>query len=122
MIKKPEYHEHEEYQNRLRKLTELKEMGIEPFPPKYTPTHTALELHSKYKNDPIGHSEDASAGTTPSATIAGRLILFRAMGKNAFAHIQDDTGRIQVMFNRDLTTLEGYEPPKEGEPLLPSKS
>lgn len=123
MIKKPEYHQHEEYQNRLRKLNELQEMGIELFPPKFTPTHSSLELQSKYEKDPIGHSEDAAAGTTPSVCIAGRLILFRAMGKNAFAHIQDTSGRIQVMFNRDLTTVEGYDASsiKEGEPPSPIK-
>ena len=123
MIKKPEYHQHEEFQNRLRKLNEIKEMGVEPFPPKFPPKDKADELHAKYPQNSLGHSEDAASGTTPSAQLAGRLILFRAMGKNAFAHIQDSTGRIQVMFNRDLTLVEGYNPSPEtsGEVLTPIK-
>ena len=32
------------------------------------------------------------------------------MGKNAFAQIQDETGRIQIMFNRDLTKVLGLDP------------
>lgn len=122
MIKKPEYHQHEEYQNRLRKLNDLKELKVEPFPPNYRLTHTAAELHSKYPPNSIGHSEDASAGTTPFVKLAGRLVLFRAMGKNAFAHIQDDSGRIQVMFNRDLTQVESYHTSASHEdPLSPIK-
>lgn len=123
MIKPPEYHNHEEFQLRTRKLAEIKELGIEPYPYKYEPTHTAAGLHLKHKDDPVGHSEDAAAGSTPSVRMAGRLVLFRAMGKNAFAHIQDDTGRIQVMFNRDLSNVEGYTPKqeKEGETLSPIK-
>ena len=31
------------------------------------------------------------------------------MGKNAFAQIQDESGRIQLMFNRELTEVEGLK-------------
>ena len=111
MSGKPEYQTHEEFQNRSRKLAELRQLGIEPYPHKYTPTHTAEQLHGMFlPGSPVGHSEDAAAGTTPSVCIAGRLVLFRSMGKNAFAHVQDSTGRIQVMFNRDVTQVEGYQP------------
>lgn len=109
MTLQPEYHNHEEFQNRLRKLHELRELNIEPYPHKYNPTHTAAGLHAEFK-EPLGHSDDAAAGTTPTVCVAGRLVLFRAMGKNAFAHIQDETGRIQVMFNRDLTQVTEYSP------------
>jgi lysyl-tRNA synthetase class 2 len=105
---KPEYHDHEEFQNRTRKLDEIRKAGIEPYPHQFTPTHTAVDLHTQFDSEEIGHSEDAAAGSTETATIAGRLVLFRAMGKNAFGHIQDRTGRLQVMFNRDLTVLNGY--------------
>jgi lysyl-tRNA synthetase, class II len=115
ITKLPDYHQQEEFQNRMKKLVELKELGISPFPHKYAPTHTTEELQNTYTNDSIGHSEDAAAGTTPQACIAGRLVLFRAMGKNAFAHVQDDVGRIQVMFNRESTTLEGFTPTPDGE-------
>lgn len=123
MTSTPDYHTHEEFLNRTRKLAEIRALGLEPFPHHYEPTHTALALHQQYETAPVGHSEDASAGSTPEACLAGRLVLFRSMGKNAFAHIQDHTGRLQVMFNRDLTTVNGYHPGNsvDGEALNPLK-
>lgn len=119
MPAKPEYFSHEEFQNRSRKLSELRTLGIEPYPHHFNPTHGSAWLLQEYQNIAVGHSEDAAAGTTASVRVAGRLVLFRSMGKNAFAHLQDSTGRIQVMFNRDLTQVEGYASSEvEGTDLL----
>lgn len=104
------YTSHGEYQNRLKKLNEIKALGVEPYPHKYTPEHRAADLNSHYEGDEVGQSEDAMAGSTPEASVAGRLVLFRAMGKNAFGQIQDATGRIQVMFNRDTINVKNYDP------------
>ena len=118
MSSKPEYQSHEEYQNRTRKLAELRQLNIEPYPHKYTPTHQAQTLHDTYGQAEAGHSENAENGNTEFVTVAGRLVLFRSMGKNAFAHIQDETGRIQVMFNRDHTQLTGFQSEVDGEEKL----
>lgn len=122
MIEKPDYHQHEEYRNRLSKLEELRALGIEPYPHKYEPTHSAKELQDLFLDNPVGSSEEAENGTTETVVVAGRLVLFRAMGKNAFAQIQGDDGRIQVMFNRDKTQIIGFDPatqPADG--LSPAK-
>jgi len=116
--KAPDYFSHEEFQNRSRKLKEIKDLGVEPYPHKFTPSTTAAELIAHYSDKTIGHSEEASLGKTPSVTLAGRLVLFRAMGKNAFAHIQNGSGRIQIMFNRDQTEVEGFKPSGQGEESL----
>lgn len=108
MTKQPDYHQHEEFQNRTRKLAEIRQANIDPYPAKYHPTHTALDLHHQFDQTEIGHSDDATAGVTPLVCLAGRLVLFRSMGKNAFAQLQDESGRIQVMFNRDSTQLTGF--------------
>lgn len=122
MPAKPDYCQHEEFINRTRKLQEIRELGIEPYPHHYDPTHNAKALHDTYSSAQVGHSEDASAGSTPLVRVAGRLMLFRSMGKNAFAHIQDHTGRIQIMFNRDQTEVVGYQPEsKGGETITPIK-
>ncbi len=110
MTAKLEFEEHEEYQNRIQKLNELRELGVNPYPNKFVPTHYALPVEEKYHGKEVGNSEDAAAGKTESVCLAGRLVLFRAMGKNAFGHIQDETGRFQVMFNKDLTEVSGYAP------------
>lgn len=114
MTVKPEYHSHEEYQNRVRKLAEIRELGIEPYPHRYEVPDTAQELHQQFAGKEIGHSEEAMAGKTKLVRLAGRLVLFRSMGKNAFAHLQDDTGRIQIMINRDATELAGFNSPNPG--------
>lgn len=104
----PEYQNQEEFQNRSRKLAEIRSLGVDPYPPKFTPQHTAQGLIEKFHDATIGHSDDAASGSTEPVTLAGRLVLFRSMGKNAFGHIQDHTGRIQVMFNKDITKVSGY--------------
>ena len=87
-IATPEYHTYEEFQNRTAKLKEIRELGIDPYPHKYEPTHQMRALHDKFESSAIGGSEEAGEGKTDLVRIAGRLVLFRAMGKNAFGHIQ----------------------------------
>ncbi len=103
----PEYHHHEEFKNRSAKLAEIRALGIDPYPPKFIPTYASEALHHKYEAHQLGGSEEAAAGKTEEVAVAGRLVLFRAMGKNAFAQLQDSTGRLQLMFNRDLTEVAG---------------
>ncbi len=109
----PEYHKHEEFINRSQKLAEIQALGIDPYPPKFTPSATPHELQQRWEGKTLGHSEEAAEGKTESVCVAGRMVLFRAMGKNAFAHLQDETGRIQIMINRDLTQVEGFQPTPE---------
>ena len=113
MTSTPEYHKHEEFQNRSRKLEEIRALHIDPYPPKYVHTQKAAEILLKVEGKELGHSDDAAAGTTEHFFISGRLVLFRPMGKNAFAHIQDETGRLQVMFNREQTQVHGLHPTEE---------
>ncbi|MGM0440580.1 MAG: lysine--tRNA ligase [Chlamydiota bacterium] len=110
MSNTPEYHSHEEFSNRSRKLAEIRELGVEPYPHQFYPSHSSQELLQKYQDQPVGNSEDAAQEATERVIISGRMILFRAMGKNAFAHIQDSSGTIQVMFNRDISKVTDYIP------------
>lgn len=103
----PAYHHHEEFRNRSEKLAEIRALGIDPYPAKFSPTQSASALQHKYEAHQLGGSEEAEAGKTEHAVLAGRLVLFRAMGKNAFAQLQDGTGRIQLMFNKDGTEVAG---------------
>ncbi len=117
-IEKPEYQQHEEFRNRSQKLAEIHQLGIDPYPPQFHPTRAAQALQDEYAGKEVGTSDDGAAGSTPLFKVAGRLMLFRSMGKNAFATIQDESGRIQLMFNRDLTKVEGFP---EGTELTPIK-
>lgn len=119
----PEYHQHDEFQNRQRKSRELTDLGVNPYPHHYAPTQKVAELVHCYTNEPVGHSEEAALGSTPLVKIAGRMTLFRSMGKNAFAQLKEGTDAIQVMFNRELTEVESYSPAQQAadDALTPMK-
>lgn len=109
-----EYEETEEYQNRLSKLDYIRSIGMEPYPHKFFISHSYQEIINKYEGKEIGDSSQAEIGETPEVSISGRLVLFRAMGKNAFAQIQAENFRFQIMINRDHSQVLGFHPP-EGE-------
>ena len=103
-----EYHHYEEFLNRSHKLQEILQLNMEPYPAKYELQDSTKTIFESY-NQIESTSEEAEKGSTSFVKTAGRLVLFRAMGKNAFGQIQDQYGRIQVMFNRDQTQVEGLE-------------
>ncbi len=114
-IQLPEYHTQEDFLVRSKKLEEIRKLGINPYPYKYEPTDSVQEILNKFKDQEVGHFDAAASGTTPPVKAAGRIVLFRAMGKNAFAQIQEEGFRIQLMFNRDLTQVEGLDPAQTQE-------
>ncbi len=75
---------------RYNKILSMRENGIEPYPTRSEVTMTIAEAVSAFE-------EAEKAGTTEpiSASLAGRLRAIRLMGKLAFAHVEDGTGRIQ---------------------------
>ena len=103
---------------RLAKLFELREMGIDPYPPRSHRTHTCaqaiaayVEWEEKYGPQSTGGAaaEQAGAGRggggeeegavpPPHVVVAGRLRLRRQTGKVTFAHIEDESGRLQLFF------------------------
>ncbi len=105
----PHYHTEDEFQQRSRKLEEIIALGIDPYPARCAPTDSAKAVQTTYAGNAIGDSEAAGSGKTPRAILAGRMVLFREMGKNAFAQIEDSSGIIQLMFNRDITQVKGLK-------------
>src|SRR5690554_5632412 len=74
---------------RRETLTKLREYGIDPYPAALYPvTDKAKQIKEKYEED-------------KQVVIAGRLMRRKIQGKASFGDLQDDTGRIQVYFNRD---------------------
>lgn len=76
---------------KLKKLAQLREKGINPFPYRFERTHFAADLLKKYEFIKAGEKH-----RTDAIQIAGRLMTKRAMGKAAFFNIQDQTGTLQV--------------------------
>src|SRR5688572_24725216 len=76
---------------RLRKLEELKALGVNPYPADSTRTHTAKQISDEF---------DALEGKEVSLT--GRLISTRKFGKIAFFVLKDASGQIQLFLKHDV--------------------
>ena len=108
-MSQPDYFQHEEFQNRNRKLKEIKDLGINPYPYSFNRTHMNADLHQAYEDDKIAGFDEAMAQNSPKVSVSGRIVLSRPMGKNIFAHIQDSTDRIQLVINRDFCEFTDYQ-------------
>ncbi len=80
----------EQHQERLQKLAELREQGVDPYPTGFRPTTQAADLHEQYADLP------AESSTGNEVAVAGRLMAKRDLGKLSFGVLQDGTGRIQL--------------------------
>lgn len=91
---------------RQAKVDELREAGIEPYPPRSERTHTAAEAVSLFE------AAESVSEETPEpipATVAGRVVSFRHMGKSVFAHVEDGTGRIQLYLRLNTIGEEAFQ-------------
>ena len=87
---------------RKRKLAEIRNIGINPYPYSFNPTHKAADLHATYNSLlPEQHTE-------VSARVAGRIVGLRRMGKATFMHVLDDTEKLQLYFKQDNMGEEKY--------------
>ncbi len=84
---------------RLERLQALCERGINPYPNHVERSHTLAEVLEHF---------DEWLGEERSFCLVGRIRLLRDMGKVAFAHIEDGTGRLQVYFRMNDVGEEAY--------------
>ena len=84
-------------EERLRKLEKLKGMGISPFD----------ETRFDRKNSANEIIENFGKFENKKVTVAGRMISLRKMGKLAFSHLLDASGKIQLYMRSD--ELENFE-------------
>ena len=88
---------------RREKLRSLREQGV-AFPNDFRRNVMAGELHAEY-----GEKDNIFFEQHPvRVNVAGRMMAQRIMGKNAFASIQDMSGRIQLFVQRDTLPEEFY--------------
>ncbi|WP_194843623.1 lysine--tRNA ligase [Candidatus Clavichlamydia salmonicola] len=106
-----DYSFQEDFQLRAKKIEEIQSIGINPYPHKFDSPlsiQAICDLHDK--DTSLANSHAAFNGEGPFFSVGGRLVLFRSMGKNAFARLTDATGQIQLMFNREISIAEGLTP------------
>ena len=85
--------------NRRDKLKRLRQQGIDPFPPRYQRTSTALDAEALFQEEEKRQGEGAR---TAPVSLAGRIMSLRLMGKAAFLDLEDGSGKIQVHLRRDI--------------------
>lgn len=79
---------------RREKLTQLRSLGIDPYPANLFPVdHTSKQVKESFVEG-------------KKVVVSGRLMSVRDQGKAAFAELQDSEGRIQLYFNRDIICPE----------------
>lgn len=76
-------------------INKLREASINPYPERFN------------KNINIGKASNLEL-ETPVET-AGRIILLRTMGRLTFAHIQDFSGKMQIVLKEDILGKEQYK-------------
>lgn len=86
-------HRNDQELRRLEELNELRQHGINPYPPVFEKTHSSGNILENFDDNKQEEFADVS--------LAGRIMAIRKMGKATFCHIQDDAGRIQVYLKKD---------------------
>ena len=85
--------------NRKEKLEHIRQLGLDPFPPRYQRTSTALDALALFREEEERHGEGARTAPT---SVAGRIMSMRVMGKAAFLDLRDGSGKIQAHLRRDV--------------------
>jgi lysyl-tRNA synthetase class 2 len=88
---------------RIAKLDQLREAGLDPYPPRASRTHTAAEVTAIVEAMPA----DVSELPGRAVEVAGRVVARRDMGRATFLDLRDGSGRIQVLFRKD--TVARYD-------------
>lgn len=99
---------------RFAKLQDMRALGLDPYPPRAYRTHMAKDAIAAFEQweasteglrvGDQGSGADGKQGTEEAqnpplqVTLVGRMRLRRPGGKVTFAHIEDESGRVQLYF------------------------
>lgn len=79
-------------QVRLEKLNKLRELGIDPYPAKYSKVTVTVTV--------------ARESMGKKVAVAGRLLRWREHGNVIFADLRDDSGQIQLLFQKKVLNTQ----------------
>jgi lysyl-tRNA synthetase, class II len=89
---------------RLKKLEDLSRDGIDPYPSTFPVTHHAGDLVSRYEA-----ADDATLAAAEPVALGGRVLSLRGHGKVSFAHLKDQTGKLQIYVRQDAVGESAYQ-------------
>jgi lysyl-tRNA synthetase, class II len=84
---------------RREKHDALLERGVPPYAYGFRRTHTAAAAIAA-----LGAADEGER-----VSVAGRIVAWRGQGKTSFAHLADDSGRVQLYFRKDDLGEELFE-------------
>src|SRR4030042_7123379 len=84
---------------RIKKLEQLKQKGINPYPAECFRSHIARKAEEDFESLSVNQKEIA---------LTGRIRSIREHGGSTFMHIEDESGRMQIFFKRDLLGDKNY--------------
>jgi len=92
---------------RREKLAALREKGLEPFAYSFDASDSAADAVAAFERaEAEGALGDGGHGA--GVRVAGRIVAWRDMGKSAFAHVEDPSGRVQLYFRKDVVGEESF--------------
>lgn len=89
-----------ERDDRLARLTVIRDAGINPYPAEGKRTHTAEQFVAVFRD--LLKSEQ-------SVTVVGRILIIRKHGGMTFLSLEDGTGRIQIAVKKDDIGEAAYQ-------------
>lgn len=83
---------------RLETLKKIREKGINPYPSKGERTHFCVDVKNNFKSL-----------KNKKASVVGRIMVIRLMGKISFFTIKDTSDELQIVFRQDNLGKESYK-------------
>jgi lysyl-tRNA synthetase class 2 len=98
-----------EFKDRLEKLKELRDMGIQTYPDRYERTHMAKDAKEKGETEGVRETDKIMENPKNEMRLSGRLVAFRSHGKISFAQLLDSSGKIQICFMKNVLGDDKYK-------------
>jgi lysyl-tRNA synthetase class 2 len=83
--------------NRLAKLDELRQLGVEPYPTRYRVKESVSAAKKRFADS----TAEELAETKPELRLAGRLRAVRGHGKVSFADLSDGADQLQIYLRKN---------------------
>jgi lysyl-tRNA synthetase class 2 len=89
---------------KLQKISELREMKVNPYPYRFEKTHSSGQIREKFD-----HLNPSEALENEKISTAGRVMTIRLHGRSCFFTLKDFDGRIQAYIKQDSVGEKAYE-------------
>jgi lysyl-tRNA synthetase class 2 len=100
-----EFEPQDQFQQRLKNLGEIEELGHAAYPRKFAWTHTAKDVGDQFGK----RTAEQLTAEAVEVRAAGRIVALRPHGKAAFAHIAGGGGHLQIYVRQDVVGEEAYK-------------